>query len=65
MRKLAQNGAIIIRVSSDLSELTRISDRILVMYGGRFFEEFTHESVSQASILLAASGEHTEEGRAL
>jgi ribose transport system ATP-binding protein len=65
MRKLAQNGAIIIMVSSDLSELTRISDRILVMYGGRFFEEFTHENVSQTSILLAASGEHTEEGRAL
>jgi ribose transport system ATP-binding protein len=65
MRKLTRNGAIIIMVSSDLSELTRISDRILVMYGGRFFEEFTHENVSQTSILLAASGEHTEEGRAL
>jgi ribose transport system ATP-binding protein len=65
MRKLAQSGAIIIMVSSDLSELTRISDRILVMHGGRFFEEFTHDNVSQTSVLLAASGEHTEEGRAL
>ncbi|MDR2356143.1 MAG: sugar ABC transporter ATP-binding protein [Clostridiales Family XIII bacterium] len=65
MRKLAQNGAIIIMVSSDLFELTHISDRILVMYGGRFFEEFSHENVSQTSVLLAASGEHTEEGRAL
>ncbi|MDR2771188.1 MAG: sugar ABC transporter ATP-binding protein, partial [Clostridiales Family XIII bacterium] len=65
MRKLAQNGAIIIMVSSDLFELTHISDRILVMHGGRFFEEFTYESVSQMSVLLAASGEHTEEGRAL
>ena len=65
MRKLAQSGAIIIMVSSDLFELTHISDRILVMHGGRFFEEFTYENVSQMSVLLAASGEHTEEGRAL
>jgi ribose transport system ATP-binding protein len=65
MRRLAQNGAIIIMVSSDLFELTHISDRILVMHDGRFFEEFTHENVSQTSILLASSGEHTEEGRAI
>jgi ribose transport system ATP-binding protein len=65
MRKLAQSGAIIIMVSSDLFELTHISDRILVMHDGRFFEEFTYENVSQMSVLLAASGEHTEEGRAL
>jgi ribose transport system ATP-binding protein len=65
MRKLAENGAIIIMVSSDLSELTRISDRILVVHKGRFFEEFTHGNVSQASVLLASSGEHTQEGRAL
>ncbi|MDR2132724.1 MAG: sugar ABC transporter ATP-binding protein [Clostridiales Family XIII bacterium] len=65
MRKLAQSGAIIIMVSSDLFELTHISDRILVMHGGRFFEEFTHDNASQTSVLLAASGEHTEEGRAL
>jgi len=65
MRDMADSGAIIIMVSSDLAELTAVSDRILVMYGGRFFEEFTHENASQTAVLLAASGEHTEEGRAL
>jgi ribose transport system ATP-binding protein len=62
---LAGSGAIVIMVSSDLEELTYVSDRILVMYGGRFFEEFTRRSASQEAILLAASGVHTEEGRAL
>ena len=61
----AESGAIVILVSSDLAELTYVSDRILVMYGGCFFEEFTREDVSQSAILQAASGVHTEEGRAI
>ncbi len=63
--KLAETGAIVIIVSSDLAELTYVSDRILVMYDGKFFEEFTRDNATQAAILLAASGEHTEEGVAL
>ncbi len=65
MRALAIAGSIVIMVSSDLEELTRISDRILVMQGGRFFEEFSHEKATQSAVLLAASGVHTEEGVAL
>ena len=65
MRALASTGSIVIMVSSDLAELTHVSDRILVMHGGKFFEEFTHETATQASVLLAASGVHTEEGTAL
>ena len=65
MRALALSGSIVIMVSSDLEELTRVSDRILVMHGGRFFEEFTHESATQSAILLASSGEHSGEGVAL
>jgi ribose transport system ATP-binding protein len=62
---LARSGAIVIMVSSDLEELTYVADRILVMQGGRFFEEFTRKNVTQEAILLASSGVHTEEGRAL
>jgi ribose transport system ATP-binding protein len=62
--KLAETGAIVIMVSSDLEELTYVSDRILVMYGGKFFEEFTRQRVTQEAILLAASGVHTVEGKA-
>ena len=65
IRELADSGAIVIMVSSDIAELRHAADRILVMYDGRFFEEFTHENVSQNAILLAASGVHTEEGVAL
>jgi ribose transport system ATP-binding protein len=65
IRYLASRGSIVIMVSSDLYELTRIPDRILVMYGGRFFHQFTNETATQAAVLLAASGEHPEEGEAL
>lgn len=65
LEELSQTGVIIIMVSSDLGELTSVADRILVMHDGRFFEEFTHENVTQTAVLLAASGVHTEEGKAL
>ena len=65
LRDLAEKGAIVIVVSSDLAELVYISDRILVMRDGRFFEEFTRGNVTQEAILLAASGVHTKEGRVL
>jgi ABC-type sugar transport system ATPase subunit len=62
MRQLTTNGSIIIMVSSDLFELVQISDRILVMHDGVFFEEFDRARATQAAVLMAASGEHTEEG---
>ncbi len=65
IRDLAASGAIVIMVSSDMAELRHVSDRILVMYKGRFFEEFTGGSATQNAILMAASGEHTKEGIAL
>ena len=57
MRELAKKGAIIIMVSSDLAELTFISDRILVMYNGGIFKEFPDGNATQTEVLLAASGE--------
>ena len=65
MRDLAAEGKIVIMVSSDLAELTHVSDRILVIHDGVFFEEFQHEHVTQEAILLAGSGVHTGEGKAL
>jgi ABC-type sugar transport system ATPase subunit len=62
LRELADTGTIVVMVSSDLAELVYLSDRILVMRDGRFFEEFTRGNVTQEAILLAASGVHTEEG---
>jgi len=65
LREFADNGAIVVMVSSDLAELVYLSDRVLVMRDGRFFEEFTRGNVTQEAILLAASGVHTKEGTAL
>ena len=65
VRALAGRGAIVIVVSSDLDEVRRLCDRVLVIYNGRMFEEFSHNNASQAAILTASSGVHTEEGRAL
>ena len=65
LRELAEKGAIVIMVSSDLAELVYLSDRILVVRDGRFFEEFKRDNVNQEAILLAASGVHTKEGVAL
>jgi ribose transport system ATP-binding protein len=65
MRELADKGAIIIMVSSDLEELTNVSDRILIMHHGRFFEEFYHDDASQQAVLLASSGTYAEGGKLL
>jgi len=65
VRELAEKGAIVVMVSSDLAELVYLSDRILVMRDGSFFEEFTRGNVTQEDILLAASGVHTTKGVAL
>lgn len=56
LQELAKQGVVIIVVSSDLQELLRISDRILVMRKGRIVKEFADETVTQADILAAASG---------
>ena len=65
LREFADKGTIVVMVSSDLAELVYLSDRVLVMRNGRFFEEFTRGNVTQEAILLAASEVHTEEGTAL
>jgi ribose transport system ATP-binding protein len=65
MRESAAKGSIIIMVSSDLFELVQISDRILVIHDGEFFEEFEGAKATQQSILLASSGEYVEEGARL
>ena len=65
MRKLADSGAIIIMVSSDLAELTDVADRVLVLHGGTIFKEFRDHSATQQAVLLAASGVAEKEGDAL
>jgi len=56
IRKLAGQGVSVILVSSDLPELTRLSDRVLVLRKGRIFHEFKACVLTGEMILRAASG---------
>ena len=53
---MAQQGVAFLLVSSDLPELTRLSDRIIVLRKGRIIKEFTEGVVTEEEVLRAASG---------
>jgi ABC-type sugar transport system ATPase subunit len=46
-------------ISSELPEVLRISDRILVMREGRLMTELAHAEASEEEILSAATGQAT------
>jgi len=52
---LADSGVAVVVVSSDLPELFQVSDRILVMRGGKIATELARDSFDPAAILRAAS----------
>lgn len=56
IEELAKNGTSVIMVSSDLQELLRVSQRILVMRKGEIFTEFSSGRITQEDILMAESG---------
>jgi len=56
MRNLASRGCIVIVVSSDVDELIKISDQILVLVDGKVFRQMRNENLTQDDVLLAASG---------
>jgi ribose transport system ATP-binding protein len=56
IEKLSQAGVAVIVVSSDLPELTRLADRIIVLRKGRIIKEFTEGVVTEEAVLRAASG---------
>jgi rhamnose transport system ATP-binding protein len=58
---LASEGTAVLVVTSDLGEVLRISDRILVVRSGEIAREFTADA-TQVEILAAAAGETHESG---
>lgn len=56
MNKLAENGAAIIMISSELPEVLGMSDRILVMHEGAITGELTREEATQELIMHLATG---------
>lgn len=55
IERLSSEGVAVIVVSSDLPELTRLSDRIIVLRKGRIIKEFTEGVVTEEQVLRAAS----------
>ena len=55
--QLARDGVGVLMISSELPEVLRISDRILVMREGRLMTEFAHADASEEEILSAATGQ--------
>jgi len=56
MQQLKAQGAAILMVSSELPEILRMSDRILVMRAGRVVAELPRSEASEETIVLYASG---------
>jgi ribose transport system ATP-binding protein len=56
MNQLVENGAGLIMISSDLPEVLGMSDRILVMRGGRVTRELAAHEATDAAVLQAALG---------
>jgi ribose transport system ATP-binding protein len=54
MAELANEGKAIIMISSEVSEILGMSDRILVMKAGRITAEMSREEANQSKILEAA-----------
>jgi rhamnose transport system ATP-binding protein len=55
--ELAGEGVAILMISSELPEVLRVADRILVMREGRLVAEFKHRGASEEAIVAAATGQ--------
>jgi ABC-type sugar transport system ATPase subunit len=62
--ELADSGAGILLISSEMPEILHLSDRILVMHEGKVTAELDREEATQESIMHAAVAEVTEPTRA-
>lgn len=56
MRKLTEEGMSIIMISSEMAEIQKVSDRVIVMHEGSVTGEMSVEEATQATIMNAAIG---------
>jgi rhamnose transport system ATP-binding protein len=57
LEELAGQGVAVLVISSELPEVLRLADRILVMREGRLVAEFAHAEASEEAIVAAATGQ--------
>jgi rhamnose transport system ATP-binding protein len=55
--ELAEQGVAVLMISSELPEVLRVADRILVMREGQLVAEFEHAEASEEAIVAAATGQ--------
>ena len=53
---LAKSGVSILMVSSEMQEIIRLCDRIVVLYEGRVTGEVTHEEATENTVMYYMSG---------
>ena len=56
MEALAGEGVAILFVSSELEEILRMSDRVLVMHEGRITGELDRDAMSEEAVMHLATG---------
>ena len=56
INRLAEEELAIIMVSSELPEVLGLSDRVLVIYEGKLFGEFTRNEATPENVMAAATG---------
>ncbi len=54
--ELSREGVAVVLISSDLPEVIGMSDRVLVMAGGRLVGEFTRKEATQEKIMACVTG---------
>ena len=59
IRELADNGAAVLMISSEMPELLRMSDRILVMHEGAMVAQMSRVEASEERVVACASGGNT------
>jgi rhamnose transport system ATP-binding protein len=58
--ELAAQGVAVLMISSELPEVLRVADRILVMREGRLVARFAHAEATEEKIVAAAAGQLQE-----
>ena len=62
MRELADNGVVIVMISSDMEEILGVSDRIAVMHEGQITGILTRDKFEEEAVMRLAVGQTSQAG---
>jgi ribose transport system ATP-binding protein len=58
MQNLAQRGAAVIMISSELPEIMHISDKVAIVFEGKIVKEFARGQLSEEEVMEYSLGLH-------